>query len=296
MINGTHESGACPRDAEYREPVSLSVGESLHPEVASGARAVISVPAHDDLEKCESRVVAWRGGLADGTRAFFKLYTHRPARRITHGVRTQLRVCREFNGLSRLEESGVRCTPPLYWGHGRSDLLGHVELLVTALVEGAEPLRRALQARAALADELDWKALLASVEAMHEAGVHHGGLSAKNILLDSRQRFVLCDLAKSMCYPTALGGTRMAFFDLVHLFAGLSKLVGSDRCEQILADGSGDPVLAERVMAKAARYHRRRRVQRKLLRAEFHARNLWAWHGAPVRARMLGGSSPESRS
>lgn len=293
LTHRIHGIDACPHGARRHKPVVIHVEDALQPGIACGSRYEVPIPHHDELEKCERGVVAWVGRLDDGTRAFFKLYMHRPRTRISLGIGAYIRACREFNGLLRLEEAGVSCTPPLLWGRCRSDELGRVEVLVTTMVEGAEPLRRALQTRAVLADELDWKALLETVDTMHAAGVHHCGLSAKNILLDPRREFVLCDLARSMLYPAALGGTRMAFFDLVHLFEGLAQLLGRERCREILADGSGGPALADRVIARTERYHRSRRLQRKALHAEFHLRNVWASNRGAASERTLGSGSQE---
>jgi len=289
----THEIDACPHDSAHPERIVIHVGEAVDAQMAPGSRYEIPIPRHDELEKCERGVVAWVGRLDDGSRAFFKLYMHRPRTRVSSGIGASMRSSREFNGLSRLTKSGVSCTPPRLWGHCHTDALGRVEAVVTTMVEGAEPLRRELQTRTILADDLDWSSLLRTIDAMHAAGVHHCGLSAKNILVDPRGEFVMCDLARSMLYPTALGGTRMAFFDYVHLFEGLVQLLGRERGREILAEGSGGPEFAGRVIARTARYHRRRRLQRKALRAEFHLRNLWASAGGAMSARTLEGRGQE---
>jgi hypothetical protein len=111
---------------------------------------------------------------------------------------------------------------------------------------------------------------------MHAAGVHHCELSTKNVLIDAQRHFFICDLATSMCYPTPIGHTRMALFDLVQLAHSLDQLLGAERCLGILLEGTGDPELVDRVMAKTARYHRQKRFQHRRLRAEFHLRHLRA--------------------
>jgi hypothetical protein len=259
------------------ERVAVRVGASLHPNAVAGQLTVLAVPPRDRLLKAEDRVLAWPQALADGTPAFFKLYTRRPRRVASKGVRTSIRVCREFDRLSRMEEAGISCTRPLFWGRGSSPTLGRVEVLATRLVEDATPLRRALRERPALAEELDWKELLSQVGAMHAAGVHHSALSPKNVLVDRAGRFHLCDLASSMRYPASISGTRMALFDLVHLMEGLGKLLGPERRREILLAGTGDAGLTERVLAKASGYRRRQMLQHQRLRAEFHLRNVWAW-------------------
>jgi tRNA A-37 threonylcarbamoyl transferase component Bud32 len=262
------------------ERISVRIGGSCHPDAAGGGPYLLSVPPVKLLEKCEARVLAWSEKLGGGTRAFIKLYTQRPRRIASEGVRTSIRVCREFDRLKSLEQVGVSCTRPLFWGRGESPRRGRVEVLATRQVEGAEPLRQALRERAALVDELDWKQLLAEVAAMHAAGVQHGALSPKNVLIDRERRFYLCDLASSMRYPAPIGDTRMALFDLVHLFEGLGKLLGTERCKPILLEGTEDRDLTERVLKKVAGYRRRQVFQHQRLRAEFHLRNLWAWRGA----------------
>jgi hypothetical protein len=252
----------------------VRIGASRQPGIAPGAPHLLTVPPDEQLAKREPIVIAWSDALEDGTRAFFKLYTHRPAKLTPLRILASIRASREFEGLRRLDEAGVACTTPLFWGRGRSPGRGRVEVLATRLVEGARPLRRALQQQIALADELDWKELLGKVGAMHAAGVHHCGLSTKNVLIDAQRRFFLCDLATSMCYPAAIGHTRMALFDFVQLTHSLGQLLGAERCRGILLEGTGDPELVDRVMAKTARYHRQKRFQHRRLRAEFHLRHL----------------------
>jgi serine/threonine-protein kinase RIO1 len=270
--------------AEAPLVASVRIGGSRDPARARGTRLTLQIPPREQLSKCEDRVVGWNERLADGTLAFVKLYLRRPRTIAREGVRTTVRACREFDQLQRLYDAGIHCTAPLFWGWGATERLGRVEVLATRLVNDSQTLRDAIRERESVIEEFAWRDLLSSVDAMHAAGIHHGGLSTKNILLDAKGGFYLCDLAKSMFYPTSIIGSRMALFDLVHFFHGLGKLIGSERRDEILRDGRS-PELAEQVMRKAATYKRRSRIQHLRLRSEFHLRNIWAWQQSGGRAK-----------
>ena len=257
------------------ERVTVRVGDSHSPMTSGGANHTFLVPPAERLVKREPRIVAWAEELADGSEAFVKLYIHRD-RAPSRTSRSRTRACREYDGLSAMERTGAGCTPPLFWGWGRSPERGRVETVVTRYVSGARPLRAELQVRAGLADELGWKPLFATLRRMHRAGVHHCALSAKNILLDSDGLFYVADLAKSMSYPNSIEHTRMALYDYVHLIEGLHDVVGRERCRRIVLEGGGDRAFADLVLSRAERYQRGSRVQHKRLRAEFHLRHIVA--------------------
>jgi len=262
----------------------VRIGGSRHPAIARASQLTLESPSIERIAKREARVVGWVEQLEGATLAFVKVYTQRPRRIAWEGFSSPLRACREFSRLCRLEDVGVPCTAPLFWGCGTSPQVGRVEVLATRLVEGARSLRQAIEERESVVDELPWHELLGSVDRMHAAGVHHGGLSWKNLLLDAKNRFYISDLARSMRYRESIAETRMALFDLVHFFHCLGKFIGTERCYEILRKERGDELLA-RVMDKAAGYDRGNHAQHLRLRGEFFLRSLWSWYGGTSWAR-----------
>jgi len=276
--------GAATAKAAGATELSVWIGASRHPSLSRDTRLELIIPPHDELAKHETRVVAWTEPLSEGPLAFVKLYLHRPWKPAFEGARTPIRVCREFDRLSRLEDRGVPCTAPLYWGRGASPSQGRVEVLATRLIDGARSLRDAIRQPGFAVGEVAWSDLLGAIDEMHAAGIYHGGLSGKNVLLDAHDRPHLCDLAKSMCYPDSIAGSRMALFDLVHFFHGLAKLIGPEACHEIIRREL-EPERAARVLEKLAHYRRGKRSQHLRLRGEFHLRNLWARYGGGAWAR-----------
>lgn len=179
--------------------------------------------AKEDLIKHEVGTLIWRTFLADGREVAVKMYRQRLLV-WCRSLGIAFRVRREFDGLSHLKALGIPCSVPVFWGRGNFGPYGWAEMLVTEWVSQSQPLKGLLAARPDIAGSLDMSPLFADVARMHGAGMHHGILRTKNILLQDfpeSPRLVVIDLPRSHCFPKDIRGTRMARYDLACLCEGL---------------------------------------------------------------------------
>lgn len=179
--------------------------------------------ARGELIKDEPVTLIWRDVPADGRQTVVKMYRRGLLVRL-HGQATYFRVQREFDGLSQLEALGIPCSIPVFWGHGHFGPYGWGEVLVTELVAQSQPLRDLLATRAEVGRSLDLSSLFADLAKMHAAGVHHGVLGTKNVLVKNYPEgpgFVFIDLPRFHRFPRDIRGKRMARYDLMSLCEGL---------------------------------------------------------------------------
>ena len=180
-------------------------------------------PSRGKLIKQEPITLIWCEVLADGRQAVVKLYR----RGLTVWCRSLalgFRVQREFNGLSLLEKLGIPCSVPLFWCHGHFGLYGWGEILVTKWVAQSQSLRDLLVTRSEASTFLDVSPLFADMALMHGAGLHHGVLRTKNLLVKNYPEgpvFVFIDLSRFHRFPRDIRGKRMARYDLMSLCEGL---------------------------------------------------------------------------
>ena len=129
-------------------------------------------------------------------------------------------MANEFGALQKLESLGERCTRPLFWGYGNFGRHGRGELLATEWQGDCRPLDEVLAADPEPAGKLDLAPLWAAVGRLHDAGLYHGTLLARNILVrggaDARE-FVLLDMPRCHLFPYEIRGTRMARYDLLFM-------------------------------------------------------------------------------
>jgi hypothetical protein len=227
--------------------------------------------------KQEPGTLIWREQLADGTDAVLKLYR----RGFLAWCRCRLsafRTCNEFRALRQIESLGERCTPPLFWGHGRFGRHRWGELLATRWLPDSHPLEDVLIADPEAGRKLDLASLWATVRHLHDAGLHHGTLLARNILIRGEPdalEFFLLDLPRFHRFPYGIRGTRMARYDLMFLANTLLRaLPPNDLPRWLAAYGMNDDEQAE-FRANLRRFRNSSRLRR-AVGVEFNVRALLA--------------------
>lgn len=179
--------------------------------------------AREELIKHEPVTLIWRTVLPDGRPAVVKMY-RRGLLVTCRSLATVFRVQREFDGLSRLEKLGISCSIPLFWCHDCFGPYGWGEMLVTELVAQSQPLRNLLATGSEVGKSLDLSPLFADMAVMHAAGLHHGMLRTRNVLVKNypeQPTFAIIDLARCHLFPQDIRGKRMARYDLMSLCEGL---------------------------------------------------------------------------
>ena len=207
------------------------------------------------LIKAEHGTLVWSEPLPDGGCAVMKLYRRRPFYDPLRRWFIPYRAEREFNLLSYLVRHGVPCSEPLSWSHGKRDPHGRFELLVTREVAGATALDQLLQRPGTVTD---LGPLLRLVRRMHDAGVSHGGMAPRNILVTAPDSpmpgFHIIDMSYSHVFPQGIAGTRMATFDLLDLTYRMQRFFPTEHCRVWLADYGLDEPEIDRLLGALERY------------------------------------------
>ena len=146
------------------------------------------------------------------------------------------RVKREYHALRFLENKGIPCSRPQFWTYGNCpELGGRWETLATVMVPNAVPLHHwlATAKRPELLNCL--QAVFRRIRDMHEAGMHHGALYTRNILLDnSNLSPYLIDLPRAEIFPGSIIGSRPAWIDLLNFCHQLRPLLAEDELGDLL--------------------------------------------------------------
>lgn len=183
-------------------------------------------PPSDARLKEEPGTWIWRAVAHDGTPVIAKLYRRRTRWSTLRCRLTSFRAEREFDRLEHLARLGVPCTQPTGWARGWCELHGHYELLVTGEIPGAVSLEQYLHDDAC---HLDLAPLLRVVQQLHDAGICHHALYARNVLVKcasaSEPSYFLCDLPRSFRFPKSIAGSRAAFDDISDLLASVAHHV-----------------------------------------------------------------------
>lgn len=233
--------------------------------------------ATEDLIKHEAGTLIWRTFLADGREVAVKMYR----RRLfvwCRSLGTSFRVRREFDGLSHLKALGIPCSAPVFWSRGHFGPYGWAEMLVTEWVPRSQPLKGLLAARPEIARSLDVSPLFADMARMHSAGMHHGILRTKNILLKEYPEsplLLVIDLPRSHHFPRDIRGTRMARYDLMCLCEGLLPYFSDDAVGSWL-EAYGIPESEKTDMLFQVRRFRSTGFLRNVAATEFSIRNVMA--------------------
>jgi hypothetical protein len=188
-----------------------------------GGRLPKGIPVELDLRrgeliKDEPVTLIWSKVLVDGRQVVVKMYRRGLLVQV-HGLTTYFRVQREFDGLSQLEKLGLPCSIPMFWCHGNFGPYGWGEILVTEWVAQSQTMK-ALLGIPDVNRHLDLSPLFANMAMMHAAGMHHGILRTKNILIKDypeRPDFLFIDLPRFHRFPRDIRGKRMAQYDLMSL-------------------------------------------------------------------------------
>lgn len=230
-----------------------------------------------ELLKRETVTVIWRNIVVKGKQAVVKMYRRgfwlRSWGRITF-FRSQL----EFNGLSELEKLGIPCSIPLFWCHGRFGPFGWGDMLVTEWVGQNQPLRHLLATRSEAGASLDLSPLFSDLARMHAAGLHHGMLRTRNILVKNypdSPSFVFIDMSRSHRFPRDIRGTRMALYDLLSVVEGLMPYF-SDYSVDSWLSAYGIPHTERNALSIQLKGFRSTAFLRKLLATEFDLRKAWS--------------------
>jgi len=162
----------------------------------------------------------------------------------------------------------------MFWGTGRSKAHGLFEVVATRRIPDAVTLVDELP-------RLDPKAraevlgrLFESLARMHRAGVWHGVLFMRNVLLGSDRRTPrMIDLEKSVCFASDIRGSRMADYDLLCAVTSLFMVIGGGYARAALERYGLDAAGIARVFAAVERT-RWSKAGRYRLRAEFLARGV----------------------
>ena len=177
-------------------------------------------PAKGVLIKEERKTVVWRQILPDGTPAVLKLYRHRHPSWLQRRGWERGRAQREFDALRLMESRGIACSPPLFWATGQTVTTGQFELLASREVPGACDLAAWLgEHPAGMCPDL--APLFALIAKLHRAGLQHGALLDRNILVTGSS-FHLIDMPRSRYFVRSIAGRSPGWFDLRLLVQSLS--------------------------------------------------------------------------
>ena len=174
--------------------------------------------------KQEHKTLHWEQNVQD-VEAVIKVYCHRSFLTRWREKTFQFRVEREFEALSKLCHANIPSSQPLFWGYGNCNQLGRFEALAMRKIPHVIPLKEFLQKVDKKTDLLKFEMLFHHIRQMHEAGIYHGALSPKNILMTATPAtlptFYIIDMAQSILFSKTITGTKFAWYDLLNIARGL---------------------------------------------------------------------------
>ncbi len=238
---------------------------------------ILPASGQQTLVKAEAGTLIWAEPLADGTRAFNKMYRRRGFLDPVRHWFVPYRAEREFRLLEQLHASGVPCTEPLSWSHGHNRRHGWHEILVTREIPSAVPLKEMLLASPGVVPDL--APLFATARRMHACGVAHGAFYAANVMVTVPPRdpaqFHVIDLAHGCRFGRDIAGTPPADYDLLDMLRSIERVAPIDERERWIAGyglGAGETA---RILARFPG-HSLERPWRHIRRAETDAREFVA--------------------
>lgn len=246
------------------------------------------------LLKDEPGTLIWLTQPVEGPECLVKMYRHRGALTTLREQATRFRVQREYENLEHLRRADIPCTEPVCWATGRDKVHGFYEILVTEYISGAQPIRAVYRRVDDLTEGPDLTTVFEQIRAMHRAGLYHGALNARNVMLrpgvDGRSaEFFQLDLPNAVCFPYDLAETRMAWHDLMHFSKRISVHVQDRDALRILEAYAFSKAKRTRFVEEWQTY-RASRHTRNRLRAAFRFR---AWRDnrtAEARPQMYPGT------
>jgi len=174
--------------------------------------------------KQEHKTLLWEQNVQD-VEAVIKVYCHRSFLTRWREKTFQFRVEREFEALSKLYRVNIPTSQPLFWGYGNCAQFGRIEALAMRKIPNVIPLKEFLQKVDKKTDPLKFEILFQHIRQMHEAGIYHGALSPKNILVTASPAtlptFYIIDMAQSILFSKAITGAKFAWYDLLNIARGL---------------------------------------------------------------------------
>lgn len=218
--------------------------------------------------KARKNVMIWAADAGEEGSVVCKLYHHRGPVSWAREHWFRFRVQREYDALAHLHGRGVPCSPPLYWSKGRASQYGQrFELLVTRELPGVVPLRSWLQETENDEAMPCLRRACRLIRQMHEAGVHHGAMYLRNILIDTRESsaeapLYLIDMPKAVVLSKSLVGSRLARIDLLDFCRRPLQRLGEVGLDDLLqAYGLTHRDDRARLIAAVARYRTNRHVR-----------------------------------
>ena len=192
----------------------------------------------DQIIKAEAHCYICTVTMEDNTLAVMKMYYHRGFLNYIRETIFNFRAQREYSILRKLAEYRVPCSLALFWTHGYCKEYGFYELIGTRQIFASVSLDAFLFSETLRDQSVDFGALFQSLGNMHHAGVYHGALSTKNILVvataKTRPEYDLIDLARGWIFPRSIFGSRIASYDLVKLVRNIESHLGQGYCRQFL--------------------------------------------------------------
>lgn len=174
--------------------------------------------------KQEDKTFVWEQNIQD-VEAVIKVYLHRSFLARWREKIFQFRVERELKALTKLYQTNIPTSQPLFWGYGDCTQFGRIEALAMRKIPNAIPLKEFLQKVDKKTNLLKLKILFQHIRQMHEVGIYHGALSPKNILVTvapaTLPTFYIIDMAQSILFSRTITGKKFAWHDLLHIAKGL---------------------------------------------------------------------------
>ena len=206
--------------------------------LADAGRRSVDLRLPDRLIKDSYETLVWGDELPDGTRGVFKLYRHRNLFRWWSGKCARCRAEREYDRLLILQQAGVNCAEPLFFGRGRDRLHGRYEIICTREIPHAGQLKAYLMDQKRRNGNPDLSRLMKTLRSLHAAGVYHGSLTPNNIVVSQPPgedpSFYVVDLPRGIDFPYDLGPTKMGWYDIVHFIHRTSAEAGEETCLAVL--------------------------------------------------------------
>ncbi len=235
-------------------------------------------PSKGSIIKQEEDAFVWRQKLADGTPAVIKMYFNRKMLWLKKTRFYTGRAEREFRILCHAHAHHIGCSPPLFWAIGKTNEGRTYELLATREIPDACDLRKWITDHYNKAS-LDLAPLFDLVARLHRAGIMHGALLARNILI-ADGHFLLIDLPRSQQFGRSIEGRAAGMFDIELLIANLTRHMDDQR---LTAGLTGYPSLPRPAadIVKKARHRPIRKYARLALRDFFLLQSAWSrWFSA----------------
>lgn len=225
-----------------------------------GDTCALSPPPGAAIIKDEDRTLIWSQTLPDGDRVVAKMYRHRNLIDFWRERLFRFRVQREFETLERMVRHEVPCSEPVFWTYGRSPENGRYEILVTHEIADPTPVRELILSGRDHTSGLDLWPLFQGVRRMHTAGVYHGALNTRNVLLAAGHYYII-DSPRSLLYRGSIEGQFAAWADMLCLCHNLCYF-SKQSPDTLPIDAYGWDAQTQKEFLDALAGYSRQRIQR----------------------------------